>query len=158
MGYKHWTGTGAGIILGIILIIAGLGKLLYQAEFLAVILPGSFLSETQARLIAEWLPWLELIFGLLLFTGVAARLMAVLACLLIATFMAYNSWLIRHGQGYEPCGCLGIVERWTQGELSTVGSLYLDVVMLAFALIVLFCYQRSFFNPSPWFWKEGSHE
>ena len=157
MSYKRLMGIGAGIILGLIIVIAGAGKLLYQAEFLAIILPNSFLSATQAKIVADWLPWIELILGLLLIIGIAARLVAALSCLLVVTFIAHNSWLISHGLGYEPCGCLGIVERLTQGELSTIGSLYLDIVMLVLALIVLFYYQRRFINTSPWFLRKGKN-
>ena len=125
--YKHWIGTGACIILGLILITAGLGKLLYQAEFLAVIRYKTFLPPGQVNLIADWFPWIELVVGLLLFTGVAARLAAILSCLLIGAFITHNGWLISQGAGYKPCGCLSLVEVLTQNKFSTFHRSYISI-------------------------------
>ena len=155
MRYRYWIVIGAGIILGIIFIAAALGKLLNQAEFLAIIVPNRFLSLTQANFIAHWLPWAELILGLLLIAGIATEPAAAVSSVLIAGFIANNSWMISQGLGYKPCGCLSIVERMTQTQLSTIGALYLDIGMLAIALVILFCYKGSFFNIYPWFLARG---
>lgn len=153
MRYRPWLGTGAGIVLGLIFIASGLGKLLGEAESFENIFapfPG-FLAPALAGAIFTWLPFIELIIGLLLIVGIAARLMAIFSAVLIAGFMASNGYRLSQGLGYEPCGCLGIMEKIIQVELSTTGALYLDIGMLALALIILFCYPGSFFNTYPWF-------
>jgi len=155
MRCKHWLGSGASIILGIIFLTSGIGKLLVQVELFETSFPAflDFLTLEQTRLLFYGLPYVELAVGLLLIVGVATRLVAVVASLLIASFIASNVWFITHGMGFEPCGCLGIFDRLFQNRLSTQQSLYLDIAMLALILITLLCYQRNFTDIYPWFLK-----
>lgn len=157
MRYEHRLGLGASIILGIIFCISGLGKLLVQAEFFETFFPAypDFLTLEQARLLFNWLPYVELAIGSLLIVGFATKLIAALSSLLIAAFITSNIWFITHGMGSEPCGCLGIVDRIIQNKLSTQQALYLDIAMLALILITLLCYQRNFTNIYPWFLKKN---
>ena len=155
MRYRQWIGVGAGIILGLIFVAAGLGKLLQAEAFKIFFNPfPSALAPAFAEAVFVWLPSIELIVGLLLIIGVAAKLMAAFSSVLIAGFMANNSWLLSRGLRYEPCGCFG----WVEAKLSIVGALYLDIGMLALVLIILFCYQGDFFNSYPWFWRKGEIE
>ena len=156
MRYRYWLAIGASIILGLIFVASGLGKLLSEAEsFQNIFNPfPDFLAPAFAEAIFSWLPFIELIVGLLLIVGIAAKAMAVFSSVLIAGFITNNSYLLSHGLGYEPCECFGILQRITQVELSTVGALYLDIGMLALALIILFCYQSNFLNTYPWFFRK----
>ncbi len=153
MSHKHWIGVGAGIFLGLVFTAAGLGKLLLQTEALQFFIFNEYLSPALAKGIYIWLPRLEIVIGLLLISGVAARLGAAFSLALIAGFIINNVWLLSKGMGDEPCGCFGLTEIFTQTQLTTVGALYLDVVMLAFAIIIWLCYQSSFFDLKPWFLK-----
>jgi len=148
MSYKHRIGIGASIILGIIFVAAGLGKLLSQAEGFKMIFNPfpALLASAFADAIFIWLPYVEIVIGLLLIIGIVPRLMAVISALLIAGFITNNVWLLSRGLGYEPCTCFGILDRIIGVELSTVGSLRLDIVMLALVLIILFCHKSSFLN------------
>ena len=157
MRYRYWIGVGASIILGLIFVAAGLGKLLHRAEafwLFSYPLPA-FLTPTFTKVALIWLPRIELIVGLLLIIGIAAKLMSAFSLVLIAGFIANNSWLLSQGQGYQPCGCFGILERILQGKLSTMGALYLDISMLALVLITLFCYSGNFLTTRPWFLGTG---
>ena len=156
MRYKHWLGLGAGLVLGIIFFISGIGKLLAQAELFETAFPGylDFLTLDQVRLLFYGLPYVELIIGLFLIVGFATKLVASFSLLLITAFIASNTWFITHGMGFEPCGCLGIFDRLFQNQFSTQQSLYLDIVMLILVLLTLFCYKRSFTNIYPWFMKK----
>ena len=145
--YRQWAGVGASIVLGLIFIASSLGKLPHQVEFLAIILPKSFLTPLLAQLVASWLPWIELVLGSLLILGIAAKIMASFSAVLIVTFIYYNSWMISHGLGHESCGCFGEV------PLSNMGALYFDIGMLALVVIILFCYPRHFFTIRPWFFR-----
>lgn len=158
-GNKHWLGTGAGIALGLIFVVAAIGKLLDQGgalRFKVFFTPFiDLLTPAFIRAFFIWLPWIELILGSLLIIGIAARLVAALASLLIAGFISNNAWLLAHGLGYEPCGCFGILDRIINAKLSTSGSLYIDIAMLALIAVILFCYQGSFLNIYPWFLARG---
>jgi len=148
MRCKHWIGIGASIILGLIFIVAGLGKLLDQAPvfkwFFASFL--SLLTPVLAKIIFTWLPCIELAAGLLLVIGVATKFVTTFTLLLIIGFLVNNSWLLIQGLGDKPCDCFGVVERISEARLSIIGSLYIDIGMLALVLITLFCYQGGFFN------------
>jgi uncharacterized membrane protein YphA (DoxX/SURF4 family) len=160
MSYKHRTGMVAGIILGLIFVVAGFGKLLTDAEGFTMIFnpfPG-FLASAFADAIFIWLPYLEVVIGLLLIIGVLPKLMAVIAAVLTAGFITDKVWLLSQGLGYEPCSCFGILDRIIGAELSTADSLYLDIIMLALVLIVLFWHKSSFFNIYPQFLDRGNHE
>jgi uncharacterized membrane protein YphA (DoxX/SURF4 family) len=155
---KHWLAIVASIILGLIFVAAGLGKLLQPAEAFKIFFTSypayllDFLTPAFFRAIFIWLPRIELIVGLLLIIGVAAKLMAAFSLVLIAGFMANNSWLISQGLGYEPCsGCFGVLERITQARLSTAGALYIDMGMLALVVIILLYYPGNFLTIRPWF-------
>jgi len=107
---KHWISIGASIILGLIFIVAGLGKLLHQPDAVRIFfipLPD-FLTATLAKAVFIWLPRLELMVGLLLVMGIAAKLVATFSSVLIAGFIAHGSLLIRRDRltvfGYSNAG------------------------------------------------------
>lgn len=156
---KYWLGMGAGIVLGLIFLLAGGGKLLSQAEVFSIFFtPFADFLLPFATVLYRWLPVVEIAIGLLLITGILARPSASLALVLIIVFMANNSWLISHGFGDEPCGCFGALEEIAQLRLLIIGALSLDVVMLVLALATLFWAQVSFFNINPWFWAGRTGE
>jgi len=150
--YKHWIGVEAGIVLGLIFVAAGVGKMLHQPEAFRIFLPpfSDFLSPifvTEAIFI--WLPRVELIIGLLLIFGIVAKLTATFASVLIAGFIAENSLLLI--QGYERCpSCFG-----PQLILRTSEALFIDIIMVILVLIIFFCYQRNFLDIRPWFLRRG---
>ena len=153
MRYRYWVGIGAGIILGLIFVVAGLGKLLHQAEAFGIFIYAlpEFLPPALAKAVLIWLPFIELAVGLLLIIGITAKLMAAFSLALIAGFIASNSWLLSQGLGQEPCGCFGIAERLVQIKLLVINALYFDMGMLGLALLILVYYQGDFFNIRPWF-------
>jgi len=154
MRYRHWAGIGAGIILGLIFVTSGVGKIAEPSEFLALLSYTSFLPPELAILIARWLPWVELVLGLFLIAGVSAKFMTSVSSLLVIGFIFHNVWLITHGLAAEECGCFGglnILEIERQITLSSQNALYMDIGMLALVLIILFCYPGKFFTLRPWF-------
>ena len=155
MRSKHWLGVGASLILGLIFVVAGLGKLLHQTEAYKLFFSPDLLTPALAKAVLIWLPRIELAIGVLLIAGFAAKLVTIFSSVLIAGFITNNVWLLVQGLGDKPCGCFGLAERIAQARLSTLGSLYIDIAMLALVLIILFCYRRRFFNIYPWFLKRG---
>ena len=153
LGYRNWVGVGASIILGLIFVVAGLGKLLEQAGTLGIFstLPAAFSTPALAGAFSFWLPLIELIVGLLLITSIAAKPVAAFSLALIAGFIATNSWLLSQGLGDEPCGCFGIAETIAQFRLVVINSLYFDVGMLGLGLLILIYYPGKFSTLRPWF-------
>ncbi len=151
----NWFATGAGIVLGLIFLVAGLGKLLNPMDSSIIFVFPDFLPNAVDKFIYQWLPRIEILIGVLLITGIAARLVASLALALTASMIANNSILLVQGLGDKPCGCFGEAERLAQLNLSVTGALYIDVVMLILGFMVLFFYQGRFFNINPWFLRRG---
>ena len=153
MGYKYWASIAASIILGIILVTAGLGKLPSQGEFLDILIFQLLvppIPPTLAFNIVYSLPWIELVCGSLLIIGVVTKLMASVSTVLIIGFIVNNSWMIATGRGRESCGCFGVLEDFF-GTLAPTTTLYMDIGMLALALVILFYYPGKFFTARPWF-------
>jgi len=158
MHYRYWVSAGASIILGLIFVTAGLGKLLQQTETFKIFYTPHmpFLTPVLASAVPIWLPRIELIVGLLLIIGIATKVTAIFSLVLIAAFIAINSWLLSQGLGYQPCACFGILERIFRGTFSTTGALYLDIGMLALAFITVFCYPRNLLATR--FWLLGTNK
>lgn len=147
----NWFAISAGIILGLIFLAAGLGKLLNPMESSVIFVFPDFLPNAVDRFIYQWLPYVEIIIGVLLITGIAARLVASLALALTVSLIASNSILLVQGLGDKPCGCFGEAERWVQLRLSIADALYIDIAMLILGVMVVLYYQGKFVNVYPWF-------
>jgi len=151
----NWFATGAGIILGLIFLAAGLGKLLNPMDSSIIFVFPEFLPNAVDKFIYQWLTRIEILIGVLLITGIAARLVASLALALTVSMIANNSILLVQGLGDKPCGCFGEAERLAQLNLSVTGALYIDVAMLVLGFMALLFYQGRFFNINPWFLRRG---
>ena len=145
-------------MLGIIFAAAGLGKLLHQPDPIELFIFSEYLSPAQTRTIYVWLPRVELLIGVLLITGIAARVVATLSLPLTAGFIANNAFLLVHGFGDKACGCFGKEGGLAQTKLTIMGAMYLDAVMLVLGIIILVCYQSSFWDIRPWFLGRGKSE
>ncbi len=155
MRYRYWITLGASIVLGLVFVTSGAGKLFGQSAFLLNVQAISFLPPVFTIIIGYWLPWVEMVLGLLLIAGVVTQVVALVSTVLIAAFIFHNSWMISQGLGNEPCACLGILDRVLGGDLSTTGALYIDIGLLILAVAVYFGYQGKLFNVRPWFLRRG---
>jgi uncharacterized membrane protein YphA (DoxX/SURF4 family) len=155
MSRRNWLAIGAGIILGLIFLVAGLGKLLNQTQSFVIFVFPEFLPDALDKFIFRWLPGIETTVGLLLVAGIAARLVASLSLALTASLMLNNSLLLIQGFGDKPCGCFGMAENWVQYRLSVAGALYIDIIMLILGVMVVLYYQGRFVNIYPWFLRRG---
>ena len=151
----NWFATGAGITLGLVFLVAGLGKLLNPMESSIIFVFPEFLPNVLDKFIYQWLPRIEVLIGVLLITGIATRLVASLALALTVSMIANNSILLVQGLGDKPCGCFGEAERLAQLSLSVTGALYIDVAMLILGFVALLFYRGRFFNINPWFLRRG---
>jgi len=152
----------AGILVGIILLIAGSGKAFGFGEmpgqtmqFIGAILPDALLTPGVAYFIGDILfpyiiPWTEILLGILLLLRIWQRLIAILCLPLTAAFMANNSWFISQGSTkFASCECFGIWEEMF-GTLTHVQSLSIDIVLFALAMTIIFVHPGGFLSSPPW--------
>ncbi len=140
------------VLLGLMLLVSGAGKLPGQAEFADVLL-GSFWTPTIANLISNVLPWVEVVLGAILILGVFPRLAATLSLPLLAGFMANNIWAISQGlEKFPECGCFGVLEE-IFGSLTPGQALGMDIVLILFAVTVIVFYPAPYLSFQSWFRK-----
>jgi uncharacterized membrane protein YphA (DoxX/SURF4 family) len=151
----------AGIIVGVIFLISGSGKIFAFGEmpgqtmqFIGAILPDAWLSPGLAYFLGEIffpyiIPWTELCLGILLLVRVWPRFFAALTLPLIAAFMVNNIWFIIQGKPLDPCDCWGIWARLL-GTPTHIKSLSIDIMLLVLALTIVFIHPAGFFSLPPW--------
>jgi uncharacterized membrane protein YphA (DoxX/SURF4 family) len=159
---KRGAGILAAVILGLIFLIAGLGKLPAQTDaytILLVLRKIPLMLAAQQPALSDYVhivfPVLEIILGLMLVAGIAAKLAASFSALLIGAFIFNNLWLIQKGLGQDPCYCFGGSLNWLLGVVSTKEALYIDIGMLALVCLVVACYPGRWFTLRPWFSRAG---
>jgi uncharacterized membrane protein YphA (DoxX/SURF4 family) len=140
---RYWVGVIASVILGLILITAGVGKLFMnlpnETEFLAHLAPIFSITEWEASLLAYMLPWVEIIAGILLILQLFPQIVAIILCVpLCLGFAINNLWMIVSGENYEACNlCFGQLEILL-GSLTPEQALIFDGVLFILACFVVF--------------------
>lgn len=95
------------IILGGIFFLAGLAKIPDPASFLLTMRGFRIFPDLLERFFAVYIPWLELILGLCLLTGLLYRAAALLFALLISGFTVAILSVMARGIEID-CGCFGL--------------------------------------------------
>lgn len=105
---------------------AAFARIVYRYQ---VVGPSAQLPPMLANLVAVMLPWVELLAGLLLLTGIWRREAALVVALLLLVFvLAVGSTLVR-GIDVQNCGCFSLGAGGRQaGVLLVVGDLGLLAV------------------------------
>jgi uncharacterized membrane protein YphA (DoxX/SURF4 family) len=148
-------GIAGGVILGLIFLVTGFIKLPVQTDAYTILL------VVRKESILLWLsdyvhvivPWLEIILGFFLISGVAARLMALASTVLIVVFIYNNAWLIREGIDLRSCHCLGHALTRLLASFSAREALYIDLAMLGLIFLILAFYPDKWLSLRPWFLK-----
>jgi uncharacterized membrane protein YphA (DoxX/SURF4 family) len=99
-------GLLARLILGIILIWAGLTKVTKPSVSAQAVRAYQLLSYDVAGYVGYALPVLEILVGLLLVAGLLTRASAAVGGLLMLAFIFGISWAWAHGYSID-CGCFG---------------------------------------------------
>ncbi len=151
----------ASVLIGLTLLVSGTGKIVGAegvpaqiVDFISNIIPDIFITPATLSflyniLIPHVFPWAEFILGACLLIGFLPRLMAVLTIPLLLSFLGTNLWAIIHG-GYATCAsCFGIWENYL-GSLTPVQSLAYDLVLIAFAIVVITFHPGGFLSSRKW--------
>jgi len=119
------------LILGAVFVIASVDKILHPAAFAKAIYNYQILPDAFINLTAIILPWLELLLGILLISGLWLPGAALLANLLLLVF--FGALLFNVARGLDVhCGCFSTS---TEGTPATTWYLIRDTIF-----VVLGCY------------------
>lgn len=154
----------ASALIGITFLVSGTGKIIGVEEtpaqvvdFISNFLPAIFITPATIYFlfyifVPHIMPWAEVILGACLLIGFLPRLMAVLCLPLLLAFMGTNMWSIIQG-GYATCAsCFGIWEKYF-GSLTPAQSLIYDLVLLAFAMVIIIFQPGGFLSSRKWLAK-----
>ena len=103
-----------GAVLGAVFVYASWDKIAQPREFARIVYhyqligPSRALGYVPANLLSVTLPWLELVTGVLLITGLWRREAAAVAGLMLVTFVVAVSWALAQGIDIANCGCFSI--------------------------------------------------
>jgi uncharacterized membrane protein YphA (DoxX/SURF4 family) len=117
--------------IGIVLVWASLGKLFEARSFADSLDAYQLLPLAAVNLTAIVLPWLELVTGLALISGIGARGAGLVATLLAAAYVVATASVVARGLDVS-CGCFG-----EGGHHLTWWDVALRVVLLLAAIQVL---------------------
>jgi len=124
----------ARLIFGGTFIYASLSKIAFPTAFAEIVNNYGILPSSLSKLAAFSLPWIELILGIFLITGIFIRESAFFLSFLIIIFMAAIIHKALNGTVGD-CGCFSI------GSLNETQSIVLiitrDVLLLLLGIIVL---------------------
>lgn len=142
--HGYWMRIPLMINLGMLFIVAGIGKLAYSSNSFTV---APFLETLPGF---AWfysiLPYVEIVIGLLLVAGLLVKYAAISAGIMVAVFTASSIYLVGIGQGSELCGCFGMA-----GNLNFKGALIIDATMVLMVAAILLCQKGGRYNYTPWF-------
>ncbi len=120
------------LAVGGLFIYAGVLKVTDTLEFAQDVRNYRLAGQSLSFLTAVFLPWLEIIAGFFLVTGIMKRASALLVSFMLAVFILLVGVTIVRGIDVE-CGCFGALSR-----NADPGLIVEDLLMLYMALCVFF--------------------
>lgn len=120
------------ILVGLIFLPSALGKLANRDQFNQAVLDYAILPTRGAYVYGMLLPWIELTLSLALFAGIATRLIALAASLLLVSFIVAVVTNLKRGRVLG-CHCYGVLD---SGMISW-GTVARNVVLLILTIILL---------------------
>ena len=127
-------------MIGSALVVAGVGHLLHAGEFRAVLSAQGFRHRVVNRMLSATVPVVEIVLGLSLGVALVAGIedavrVLSLACAIVFTLFASNTWrLLRRGASV-PCGCEAGVDT-PVNRASLARPLLLTAASLAVSILV----------------------
>ena len=143
--------TLIAIALGAIFLYAAYDKIFHPADFARIVYhyqligPSQHIGPWAANLLAVTLPWIEVVVGLMLITGVWRREAAMVTGGLLVVFIVAVSSALLRGIDIENCGCFSVTG---EGRAAGIKLILGDLAMLAAALLLAFVEPRSSAAPA----------
>lgn len=97
----------ARLVVGAVLLLAGVAKGLRLQGFSKIVGAFDVVSKRHVRLVSLSIVLAECVVGVGLLTGVALRLWALIAAVLFVLFATAIAYNLLRGRPHIPCGCFG---------------------------------------------------
>jgi uncharacterized membrane protein YphA (DoxX/SURF4 family) len=123
------------IILGGVFIYAGITKITHLHGFAKIMYNYQLLPDTLIYIPTAILPWVEILSGFFLMTGVFKRTAALLLSFLLLTFIVAISFNLIRGLNFD-CGCFSPDS--TENGSNPIGLLIRDLLLLIPGAAVIF--------------------
>jgi uncharacterized membrane protein YphA (DoxX/SURF4 family) len=130
---RPWVATAARLLLGVVLVVAGVLKVPDPAAAMRAVRAYQLLPEALVGPVAFGLPVVEIAVGLALLAGVVVRTAAVAAAVLLVVFLAAVGSAWARGLQID-CGCFGGGGQVAAGRTGYPGEVARDVGLLIVAL------------------------
>ncbi len=120
-------------ILGAIFIVAGIPKIMDAGSFAGVVYNYHLLPDMLINIFAITLPWLEIIIGGMLITGIWMPGTVILYNLLMIAFI--TALTVNTARGLDiSCGCFSS----DPGDIIDVSTIFRDIIMLSASMYLAF--------------------
>jgi uncharacterized membrane protein YphA (DoxX/SURF4 family) len=137
------------LVLGGLFILASIDKILFPGDFYTLLAAYELLPLSLTGIAAGVLPWIELIVGLCLISGLAVRSSAFLAVVLLLCFLIAITINYFRGKNID-CGCYTVLFRFFGlEERISLFTIFRDLVIWFIALIV-FLYDQGRWGLGRW--------
>lgn len=129
-------GLAARVVLGCIFIVASLDKIIHPELFARTVYNYQLLPEVAVNVVALWIPWLELVGGVLLLLGLWVQGSVFLLTGLLLVFLGALGFNLARGLDVA-CGCFST----TSKDPVTALTLLRDSLFLVVALYLFWFHQ-----------------
>jgi len=127
------------LILGGLFIYASIDKITHPQDFAYIVYNYKLLPDIFINLFAFILPWIEMISGIFLVTGIFRRASSLMLSFLLLVFIIAISANLARGLNFD-CGCFTTVT--TEGGSDPIGLLIRDTALLIPGLIIIFFHRE----------------
>ena len=126
----------ARVLLGCVFLYASLDKIRHPDLFAEAVYNYQLLPEVMVNIVAIWLPWLELVSGVLLVLGFWIRGSVLVLTGLMMVFIGALGFNLARGLDIN-CGCFST----RSSDPMNILTLFRDALSLVVALYVFWLYQ-----------------
>ncbi len=130
---NKWLEIGCRWSLGAVFFYASFHKIVDPAGFAKIIYGYGLFPEELINLMAIVLPFIEMVCGLSLITGIWSRATAIILNGMLMSFIIAISINLVRGHEFD-CGCFSL----NNGKQSPTGLLIRDIIWFILGIIVIF--------------------
>ena len=122
------------LILGGVFIYASIDKIMNPGAFADILSNYNLIPDWMIHPMAVWLPWLEMVSGVLMITGIFLPGSTVVLSGLLLVFIGALGINVLRGYSID-CGCFTTARGGHQGDM--IGLILRDIALLVPAMVIL---------------------